>query len=86
MRHGKKVFLSSVLAAAMAVPCFAGKTLKWEEIPKPVQEAVLANGGSAGPVDKEPGVVNGKAVYEASVKDKNGSFHFKKDWRYPAGG
>ena len=63
----------SLLILTLAMPCLAGTTMKWEDVPKPVQDAVLANGGKAGPVDKEPGKINGKAVYEAQVKGKDGN-------------
>ena len=68
--HTMKIML---LGCAFALPCFAGKTLKWDQIPKPVQETVLANGGTAGPIDKESETKDGKAIYEASVKDKEGN-------------
>src|SRR5690349_1741716 len=53
---------------------YAGETLKWEQIPKAVQDTVLANGGTKGQdVDKEGAAdsVGGKTTYEAPVK-KNG--------------
>ncbi len=67
------ILVASALGCALALPSFAGKAQKWEEVPKPVQDTILANGGSAGPVDKEPGMKDGKAVYEASVKGKDGT-------------
>ncbi len=69
------VGIAVALAAmcAMALPCFAGKAQKWEDLPKPVRDTVLANGGKEGPVDKESEVRDGKAVYEAQVKDKDGN-------------
>jgi hypothetical protein len=53
--------------------CFAGTAQKWENVPEAVRATILANGGKAGPVDLEEGQQkNGKAVYEASVKNKKG--------------
>jgi len=52
----------------------AGETLKWDQVPKSVQDTVLANGGKPGQsVDKESAAdsVGGKTTYEAPV-DKNG--------------
>lgn len=60
-------------AAPMSI--HAGETLKWNQIPKAVQDTVLANGGTAGQdVDKEGAAdaVNGKTTYEAPVKNKSG--------------
>src|SRR5258708_1277434 len=68
--------LGLVLALPAATPstCRAGHAMKWEELPEAVGAAVLANGGTAGQsVDRENGKINGKAVYEAGVKDKDGS-------------
>jgi hypothetical protein len=67
------IMVTWVVFGMLAGVCFAGKTLKWEEIPKRVQDAVLANGGKPGPVDKEAETKDGKAVYEAQVKDKDGN-------------
>ena len=54
--------------------CFAGTEKKWTEIPEPVRKTILANGGKEGqPVDLENVKIKGKAVYEAPVKDKDGS-------------
>ena len=68
-------FLASLsLTFAMALPCFARKSQKWDDLPKAVQETILANGGAVGgPVDKESELVDGKALYEAPVKDKDGN-------------
>lgn len=52
---------------------FAGKPQKWEELPKAVQDTILANGGKSGmTVDLEPKMIDGKKVYEAELKDKDG--------------
>ncbi len=53
--------------------CIAGTPMKWEEIPEAVRKAVLNNGGTAGSVDKESGTKDGKAIYEAQVKGKDGN-------------
>src|SRR5438874_1416421 len=76
MRHAISKITAILIATilATALPSFAGKPQKWDELPKPVRDAVLANGGTAtSPVDKESEVKDGKAVYEASVKDKDGN-------------
>src|SRR5437762_8234541 len=63
-----------VLGFAGALTCFAGVPQKWSDLPKAVQETILANGGTVdGPVDKEAGLVDGKVLYEAPIKDKDGS-------------
>jgi hypothetical protein len=60
-------------ACVLAIHCFAGDAQKWESLPSVVRATVLANGGTSGQqVDKEGGTKNGMAIYEASVKDKNG--------------
>lgn len=64
--------MSALLGGWVSI-CLAGETKKWEEIPEAVRKTILAHGGKAGPVDKESEKINGKAVYEASVKDKDGS-------------
>lgn len=62
------------LGSAMAGICFAGKAVKWADVPEPVRTTVLANGGVAGQsVDIENGKKDGKAIYEAGIKDKDGS-------------
>jgi hypothetical protein len=62
-----------ILALLCALPCLAGQSQKWDDLPQPVRAAVLANGGITGQqVDKENGTKNGLAIYEAGVKDKNG--------------
>jgi len=62
------------LGCAMTLTCVAGTPQKWSELPKAVQETILANGGTKEtPVDKEGQEVDGKALYEAQVKDKEGS-------------
>ena len=62
------------LGGILASTCLAGKTLKWEEVPKAVRTTILSNGGVAGqPVDLENGKKDSKAIYEAGIKDKDGS-------------
>jgi len=76
MRPMMKTAGLAALIAAVAVisPLYGGETKKWDDIPEAVRKTVLANGGKAGQtVDKENEKFNGKAVYEASVKDKDGT-------------
>src|SRR2546421_13008851 len=69
-------FLAILAIGCASAPwALAGETLKWDQVPKAVQDAVLAHGGEAGQsVDKEGPAdsVGGKTVYEAPVKGKNG--------------
>ena len=52
----------------------AGTTQKWEDVPEAVRKTILANGGTAkSRVDLEGKRSDGKSVYEAEVKDKDGS-------------
>jgi len=70
------VVAMSVLGVCVAVTCFAGTPQKWNDLPKAVQQTVLANGGTVGmTVDKEPKKIDGKAVYEAGIKAKDGTIH-----------
>jgi signal transduction histidine kinase len=73
-------FKSAGLAAVLAVSCGlsmnaqAGKAQKWDELPKAVQLTILANGGKAGQtVDLENGKPGAKGIYEAPVKDQDGT-------------
>jgi hypothetical protein len=62
------------LGYSVALTCFAGEPQKWNDLPKAVQETILANGGMVGgKVDKESELVDGKVLYEAPVTDKDGS-------------
>ena len=61
-----------LLGSATMSACFAGKAMKWEEVPEAVRKTILANGGKAGSVDREKEKINGKDVYEAGVKNKKG--------------
>ena len=71
-KTAKRFLVPALLLAA--APCFGGKAQKWEDLPKPVRETILAHGGKEGAaVDKESEVKDGKAVYEAGVKDKDGN-------------
>ena len=65
-------FVALTVLEFVACVCVAGQPMKWEEIPEAVRKAVLANGGTAGTVDKENGTKDGKAIYESQVKDKDG--------------
>lgn len=61
------------LGLALVSTAHAGTELKWADVPEAVRAAVLANGGTTGQsVDDEGKKINGKAIYEASVKDKAG--------------
>ncbi|TAK96346.1 MAG: hypothetical protein EPO07_14645 [Verrucomicrobia bacterium] len=67
---------AATLVLMMAAPClcFAGHEMKWADVPEAVRATVLANGGVAGQtVDRENGKIKGQTVYEAGVKDKDGS-------------
>jgi hypothetical protein len=65
-----------ILGGLLAIPavCLAGHEMKWANVPEAVRTTVLANGGTDGqPVDRENGRKNGLAIYEAGVKDRNGT-------------
>ena len=58
----------------LAAMCSAGQPQKWDELPKAVRDTILAKGGKAdGQVDKESNKIDGKTVYEASIKDNSGN-------------
>ena len=68
--------ITFVVVAALgyaACYCVAGQPMKWSDIPEAVRKTVLANGGTAGSVDKENDAKDGKAIYEAQLKDKDGN-------------
>ena len=67
-----KLAVTLLLGSATVSVCFAGKAMKWEDVPEAVRQTILANGGKAGSVDREGERINGKAVYEAAVKNKKG--------------
>lgn len=70
------VVLMSGIGFCVALTCYAGTPQKWNDLPKAVQQTVLANGGTVGMiVDKEPKKIDGKAVYEAGIKAKDGTIH-----------
>ncbi|MBW8863666.1 MAG: hypothetical protein JF609_01860 [Verrucomicrobia bacterium] len=70
----KKLLLPALISVLAVTVSLAGTELKWADVPEAVRAAVLANGGTAGQtVDRENGKKNGMAVYEAGVKDKDGS-------------
>ncbi len=66
----KRVLCAVVVASSSAA--LAGMAVKWEQVPKPVQETILAHGGKAGNVDREEEKKDGKVLYEATIKDKDG--------------
>ncbi len=61
-----------LLGSAMMSVCFAGKAMKWDDVPEAVRKTILANGGKAGSVDKEGHKIKGMSVFEASVTNKKG--------------
>ena len=67
------------LVAVLVIGCIVAPTFgaletkTWDQVPAAVQATILANGGKAGPVDLERTLIDGKAVYEAPAKDKNGN-------------
>ena len=62
------------LGGALTLTARAGHPMKWADLPEAVRATVLANGGVAGQtVDRENGKIKGLTVYEAGVKDKDGS-------------
>jgi hypothetical protein len=79
MKHNHELKWAALTAALafggiLASPCRAGQELKWADVPAAVQATVLANGGVAGQtVDLENGKKNGLPVYEAGIRDKDGS-------------
>ncbi len=63
-----------LFAATLCFNSHAGETVKWDQIPKAVQDTILANGGKIDQsVDKESGAdtVGNQATFEAPVQ-KNG--------------
>jgi hypothetical protein len=65
---------ASALVCFAALTCSAGEPQKWDDLPKAVRDAILANGGQPdGVVDKEEEQVDDKVLYEAPIKDKDGS-------------
>ena len=52
----------------------AGQAVPWAGVPPAVRATITAHGGAAGqPVDLENGKSDGQAIYEAGIKDKDGS-------------
>jgi hypothetical protein len=71
--NSKLMFLSAFISLTTTMG-FAGQAIKWEEVPAPVRATILANGGASGQsVDKESETKDGKAIYEAGVKGKDGN-------------
>lgn len=67
-------FLAVIFLCATTSVCRAGHELKWDQVPEAVRATVLAHGGTAGQtVDRENFKHDGKTVYEAGVKDKDGA-------------
>ena len=64
--HSYAVYAPLLAGCTLSLTCLAGEGQKWEQVPAPVRETILANGGTAeGRVDKERGKIGGKIVYEA---------------------
>jgi len=64
----------AMLVLLLTPAAWAGHEMKWADVPEAVRAAVLANGGTVGQtVDRENEKKDGKVVYEAGVKDKNGN-------------
>src|SRR5213593_416395 len=70
--HRKMAGLAALLATTLLSNSFAGQPKKWEDVPEAVRATILANGGKVGSVDKEGAKIDGKVVYEAVGKDKDG--------------
>lgn len=70
-RMGTATLLAAGCLCASSL--LAGTPVKWEKLPKVVRETILANGGKAGSVDREGEKVDGKVLYEAEGKDKDGN-------------
>ena len=69
-----KLITGILFGSALAATAWAGHEMKWAEVPAAVRATVLAHGGVAGQaVDRENEKMNGLAIYEAGVKDKDGS-------------
>ena len=72
-RSAATLIVAFAFSSVMTTICFAGKPQKWEEVPEAVRKTILAHGGTEkSPVDLEGKKMDGKAVYEAEVKDKEG--------------
>jgi hypothetical protein len=67
----KASVLVSIICHA-ATSTYAGTEVKWDKVPQTVRDTVLANGGKAGPIDRESGTKDGKVIYEAQVIDERG--------------
>ncbi len=64
----------AIVAAVVLSSAAAGTPQQWGDLPKPVRDTVLANGGKEGmSVDKENGTKDGLAIYEAGVTGKDGN-------------
>ena len=70
----KQFAMAFLLGGMMTATALAGHAMKWGDLPEAVRVTILANGGVVGQaVDRENGKIKGKTVYEAGVKDKDGS-------------
>lgn len=70
----RRLLTAAAIVAGFGLTSQAGTPQKWDDLPRAVQLTVLANGGKAGQaVDRESEKKDGKAIYEAAVKDKNGN-------------
>ena len=73
-RSAAALIVAFAFSSVMTTICFAGKPQKWDDVPEAVRKTILANGGSLkSRVDLEGKQRDGKAVYEAEVKDRDGS-------------
>lgn len=62
------------LTLGFAFNSHAGQEVKWADVPAAVRATVLAHGGMDGQsVDRENQKINGLGVYEAGVKDHDGT-------------
>ena len=79
MKRGLQSFKAMVILTfgfCAALTCLAGTPQKWADLPKAVQQTILANGGTSGmSVDLEDKKIGNKAVYEAGIKSKDGTIH-----------
>ena len=68
-----KRFAIVVIIFFIGSTAFAGTPQKWADLPQAVRDTVIANGGTSGmSVDLEPKKIDGKRVYEAEIKGKDG--------------
>jgi hypothetical protein len=71
-----KTMAMATFGISVATAGLAGTPQEWNDLPKAVQETVLANGGQAGmTLDRQNKKIDGKEVYEAGVKATDGTIH-----------